>query len=135
MSLLEINWSPTQKQLRQFGWLCLLVLPLVGWLWGGSSTLILSLFGIASVIASLVYVRPRWVRPLFLGLMLLAAPIGMLVGELAMLAIYFGVFLPIGLVFRIARRDALQLRIDREAESYWQTKQQPKDIASYYRRY
>ncbi|MDX1925442.1 MAG: hypothetical protein SFV81_02925 [Pirellulaceae bacterium] len=135
MSLIEINWSPTPKQLRQFGGLCLIVLPLVGWLWGASFNGLVLQLGCAAVIAGLAWFRPQWVRPLFVGLILLAAPVGMIVGELAMLLIYFGIFLPISLLFRIARRDGLQLRIDRSAESYWQTKLEPKDIASYYRRY
>lgn len=135
MSLIEINWSPSQKQLRQFGLLCLLALPLLGWLWGGNSTSIVTLLGVASLITILAFVQPRCVSPLFVGLILLAAPIGMVVGELAMLLIYFGIFLPISLLFRISRRDALQLRIDREAQTYWQAKPEPKDISSYYRRY
>lgn len=135
MSLIEINWSPTPKQLRQFGGLCLIVMPLVGWLWGASFNSIVVLLGCAAGIAGLAWFQPQWVRPLFVGLILLAAPIGMIVGELAMLLIYFGIFLPISLLFRIARRDGLQLRIDRSAESYWQSKLEPKDISSYYRRY
>ncbi len=135
MSLIEINWSPTQKQLRQFGLLCLIVLPLLGWLWRANSNTVLTLFAIAVVIAGLAYVQPRWVRPIFVGLILLAAPIGMVVGELAMLLIYFTIFLPISLAFRLVRRDALQLRIDRSASTYWQPKTEPKDISSYYRRY
>jgi hypothetical protein len=55
------------------------------------------------------------------------------VGELAMLLIYFGVFLPIGLLFRAAGRDALQRRFDPSQNSYWQAKKQPHDIASYFR--
>lgn len=135
MSLIEINWSPSRKQLRQFGFLCLLVLPLLGWLWSANATSIIILLGIGSLIAFLANVQPRWVQPLFVGLVLVTAPIGMVVGELAMLLIYVGVFLPISLLFRLAHRDALQLRMDREAETYWQTKREPKDIASYYRRY
>jgi hypothetical protein len=55
------------------------------------------------------------------------------VGELAMLLIYFGVFLPIGLLFRTAGRDALQRGFDRNRKSYWQVKKQPRDGASYFR--
>ena len=135
MKLVEINWSPTHRQLRQFGWLCLVVLPLLGWLWRAHPTTIAILFGLAMVIACLAYMQPRIVQPLFVGLILLAAPTGMVVGELAMLLIYFVIFLPISLLFRLVRRDALQLRIDRGAESYWQAKPEPKNAASYYRRY
>ena len=135
MSLVEINWSPTHRQLRQFGLLCLVALPILGWMWGATWTWIAFLFVIACIVAVLSYLQPRLVRLLFIGLILLAAPIGMVVGELAMLLIYFVIFLPISLLFRLVQHDALQLRIDREAESYWQAKAEPKDIASYYRRY
>jgi hypothetical protein len=135
MSLIEINWSPSDRQLRQFGWLCLIVLPLLGWWWRASPTWLAILFSLACLVVALAYLQPRVVRPLFVGIILLAAPIGMLTGELAMLLIYFAIFLPISLAFRLARRDALQLRIDRKAASYWQGKTEPKDVASYYRRY
>ena len=75
----------------------------------------------------------RRIKALFLALAIVATPIGMVVGELALLLIYFGCFLPIGLVFRLFRRDALQLTIDRQAESYWERKRQPRSAASYYR--
>ena len=97
--------------------------------------ILLALAGVAVIIACLAFLQPRMVRPLFVGLILVAAPIGMIVGELAMLSIYLGIFLPISLLFRIVRRDALQLRIDRQADSYWQSKAEPKDPASYYHRY
>ncbi len=135
MSLVEINWSPNQKQISQFGVLCLLILPLLGWLWRVSSTTIIALFAIASVIAFLAYFRPLMVRPLYVGLILFTAPIGFVVSELAMVLIYFAIFLPISLSFRLVQRDALKLKIDRGATTYWQSKPQPKDISSYYRRY
>lgn len=135
MRLIEINWSPSHRQLRQFGWLCLIALPLLGWLWQASPTGIAMLFGIAFLVVALAYWQPRIIRPLFVGIMVLTAPIGMIAGEFSMLLIYVVIFLPISLIFRIVRRDALQLRIDREAESYWQGKTEPKDVASYYRRY
>jgi len=135
MSVVEINWSPTRRQLRQFGLLCLVALPILGWFWGATWTWIAILFVIACIVAGLSYLRPWLIRPLFIGLILITAPIGLVVGELAMLLIYFTIFLPISLLFRLVQRDALQLRIDRVRESYWQAKAEPKDVASYYRRY
>jgi hypothetical protein len=76
---------------------------------------------------------PSVLKPVFLALTIVATPIGMVIGELAMLTIYLGVFLPFGLVFRIAKRDSLELRLDQSKDSYWQAKKQPVNIASYYR--
>lgn len=133
MRLLEINRNPSDRQLRQFGWIALLALPLVGWIWGAGGTTLAALVIAGLLLASVSMVWPKRIQPLFVGLMLIATPIGLVIGELAMAAIYFGVFLPIGLAFRLAGRDALNLRADRKASSYWQEKQQPSSVASYYR--
>jgi hypothetical protein len=133
MTLIEINWKPTDRQLRQFGCICLVALPLVAWLWGGGPRLIVGLAVAGGLLAAAGWAWPQVLRPVFLALSLMATPIGLLLGELAMLLIYFGVFLPIGLVFRVIGRDALGRRFEPEASSYWQPKKQPRDVASYYR--
>ena len=74
-------------------------------------------------------------KSIAIGLMIAAAPIGMILGELSMLLIYFCVFLPIGILFRLLRRDTLQLRMNRNQETYWQSKTDPQELASYYRRF
>ena len=133
MKLVEVNWDPTNRQLRQFGGLCLLALPLVSWLWGGDEQIvgILAMVGLLLAIAG--FACPRTVKPAFIGLTVVAAPIGFLIGELAMLLVYLGVFLPIGLVFRVLNRDALQLKSDRRSKTYWQAKKPPGNAADYYR--
>lgn len=135
MKLVEINWAPSTRQLRQFGVVCIFVLPLLGWLWNvGTSGLAVMLF-VGSVVAILSFAWPPIVKPIFVGLMLVAAPVGMVVGELAMLLIFLGIFLPISLIFRLIGRDALRLKIDKNASTYWQPKSEPKHVSSYYRRY
>lgn len=133
MALLETNWKPSTRQLRQFGSMCLLMLPLLAWLWSGSLTLIAWLAAVGLLIALASWVVPKIVAPLFIGLMLITLPIGLVISELAMLLIYMTVFLPIGIIFRLRSRDRLQLKIDRQCKSYWQPKPQPKSVASYYR--
>ena len=133
MALIETNWDPTARQLRQFGGLCLVSFPLLGWLWSGNLTVISALAGLGLLIAITAYVYPKGISPFFVGLMLITAPIGMVVGEVAMFLIYMTVFLPIGMLFRITSRDRLRLKIDRHATSYWQAKRPPKSVGSYYR--
>lgn len=133
MALIQTNWNPTNRQLRQFGCICLVVLPLLGWLWSASSTVLTVLFAIGVLVAITAWLFPKAVLPVFLALMLITTPIGMAVGELAMLLIYLAVFLPIGILFKFLSRDRLQLRLDRKATSYWQRKHQPRSVASYYR--
>ena len=133
MALIETNWNPSSRQLRQFGGLCLVALPLLGWLWSGSSAVITTLAVIGLLIAVAGWVYPKAIAPLFIGLMLITAPIGMVVGEVAMFLIYMTVFLPIGIIFRITKRDRLRLNLDRQATSYWQPKRKASSVASYYR--
>lgn len=135
MALVTIDWSPTERQLFQFAWLSVLVLPLATWMLELSTyvTLTAALVGLALVL--LAHWQPVVMRPIYIGANLLAAPIGMVAGELAMLVIYFIVLLPIGCAFRILRRDALKLEIQRDEQSYWQTKDESGDQSSYYRQY
>ena len=133
MKLIEFNWSPTSRQLRQFSILCALLLPLIGWLWGASGSTVGILGGVGLFIAVLGLAIPAAVKPVFILLTLITAPIGLVVGEIAMLLIFFGVFLPIALLFRVLRRDELQRTLDRNAPSYWQEKKQARDVASYFR--
>ncbi len=133
MGLIETNWNPNTRQLRQFGVVCGLILPLLAWLWSGSTITITTLAGIGLLIAIVASVYPKGVIPLYVALTLITAPIGTVVGEIALIVVYITVFLPIGIIFRMLSRDRLQLKIDQKANSYWQPKRQPNSIASYYR--
>ena len=132
MPLIDINRNPTDRQLRQFGVIGLFFLPLMGWLWGGTEIVVGTLAGLGATIALTSLVRPVLVKPLFVGLSLLTAPIGIVVGELLLILIFLGVFLPLGLMFRVARRDALQLKFDRGKDSYWQPKPSARSTSSYF---
>jgi len=135
MAMIELNWHPTSRQLRQFGGLCLVLLPLVAWFWSASQPVVIALAGIGLLIFMTAWLHPKAISPLFVGLMLVTVPIGVVLGELAMLLIYLLVFLPIGIGFRLLRRDRLQLKLDRAAASYWQPKRPPRSVASYYRQF
>jgi hypothetical protein len=47
--------------------------------------------------------------------------------------IYYGMFTPVGLAFRVAGRDPLHRKLDRAAKSYWQVR--ARSPASYLRLY
>lgn len=135
MKLVEFNWTPTDRQLRQFAGICLVALPLIGWLWGAGGPVMwgLSIAGLVMAIAG--WIRPAVIRPVFLALMIVAMPIGLIVGELMLLTVYFGVVWPLGMLQRVLKRDPLQLKMDRSAESYWRPKQQPRGPRDYYRQF
>ena len=144
MKLVEMNWQPTDRQLRQFGWMALVGAPLAGWLFTGKPwpastatplqvTVIAALAFAGAACAVLATVRPGLLRMPFLGAMLLALPIGMVVSELILLAIYLLVFAPVALAFKLMGRDALDRQFDRAATTYWRRKAQPNGVESYFR--
>ena len=133
MKLVEVNWSPSNRQLRQFAAICLVALPLLGWVWGGSPQTIGWLAVAGCAIGVIGAVAPAAIKPVFIALTLITLPIGMVIGELTLLLVFFGILLPLGLFFRLIKRDALQLKLDRTCSTYWQPKKQANGSASYYR--
>ena len=75
MALIETNWNPTSRQLRQFGGLCLMALPLLAWIWSGNLTVIATFAGVGLLIGIVAGVYPKGILPLYVGLMLITAPI------------------------------------------------------------
>ena len=105
-----MNWKPSERQLRQFACLCVLLFPLIAWLWSASGWGI-AVAAILGVFLGVVgFLRPRWLQPVFLGLMLITIPIGFVVGEISLLCIYGGVFVPLATLFRLRGRDRLGIR-------------------------
>ena len=144
MSHIEINWNPTDRQLKQFGSIALVGFPLAAWVlsgwpgwgtaWTGTHTNVIGGAALLGVLAALVALsRPQLLKPTFLLLTLITFPIGLVVSEVLVLLIYVTLFVPMGLLFRIIGRDALERTIDRDCASYWQSKAQPPNPRSYFR--
>lgn len=143
MKFVEINWKPDERTLRQFGVLCLCFLPIVGWSFSGwpnplhlSSTamIVIGSFTIAGAVLAMVgFVFPRGLKWVFIGLSLAAMPIGMVVGEVLMASVFFGLFTPIALFFRLIGRDALERKLEPAAATYWRPKEQITDRKRYFR--
>ncbi len=135
MSLAGINWRPSERQLRQFGWIGMGVLPLAGWVWSAGPGLFAALVTVAGALGVLALVQPKSLHYPFVGLCLLAWPIGLVTGELVVLLCYFLVFVPFAVFFRLRGRDALQRALQGEAPSYWQPKLVVTEKARYFRQW
>ena len=137
MALTKLNLNPTDRHLRQFGGICVFALPLVAWLWTRDGSLAgwCAVAGVAIGVSA--FVKPVLVKPLFVGLTIATFPVGLVVGELAMLIIYFGAFLPMSLIFRVIGRDSLQRRQGGESteESLWQTREPAAGVKRYYQQF
>ena len=82
-------------------------------LWLGA----LVLLGIVAVCA---WWQPRWFRGHYRLLMRFGLAISQFIGRLVLLFFFFFILTPVGLILRLAGKDALQLKTPREATTYWQ---------------
>ena len=108
---------------------------LASWQWfiRGDQTPALVLGGVGVVIGLLGLVRPEAIRPLFAGLMVLTFPIGWVVSHVLLAVLFYGVFTPVGAVFRLIGRDALSVRPHDDRDTYWMRKPTAPDMRSYLR--
>ena len=93
------------------------------------------LWGIGGLSGLLSLVRPEWNRFLFVGLSLVAFPIGFVVSHIILAVLFYGMITPVGIVFRLIGRDPLRRKLDRSATSYWITHKSVESVERYFRQY
>lgn len=139
MSLVQINWNPKHKELRNFGIIALiasLFISLLLYLLKGLGTQwILVIFGIGFIIFLSSIISDKLSRIIYLGLTLVTLPIGWLVSFILLAAFYFLLLTPIGLIFRIVGRDMLHRKFDSITDSYWFTRQPPDSNDRYFHQF
>src|SRR5204863_7614358 len=64
-----------------------------------------------------------------------AKPAEWLVSQVVTAVVYYGVFTPVGLLFRLIGRDVLRRQFDRDAETYWKPVDAPPDARRYFRQF
>jgi hypothetical protein len=145
----DIQFRPTTKTLRQFAALAtLFLLGISGWQhWAhGRQMTALVLAAAALLIALTGIVRPTSLRWLFVGLTVVTFPVGWLLSWLLFGGLYYLVFTPLGVCFRLAGRDPLDRTYNGEnargatddvsaAPTYWTDKPQASDVRRYFRQF
>jgi hypothetical protein len=134
----DIPFRPSDKTLRQF--VALWLLSFAGLAcWHGivreNTVIAWVLAGAALLVGIVGAVKPPLVRPIFVGWMILAFPIGWLISRIVLGLAFYAVFTPVALVFRLSGRDALLRRFRPEARTYWSAKPTPADVRSYFRQF
>jgi hypothetical protein len=134
----DIPFTPSSRTLRQFAALLLVIFGgLACWygVWRGRMDLAL-LFGVPAItLGPLGLVRPQALRPVFVTWMVVAFPIGWLISQLLFAALFFGIFLPIAILFRVLGRDALARRYEPDAATYWIPKPAAVNVRAYFRQF
>lgn len=136
--MIDLNLNPNRKELRQFSIALIVAAAAVGgilWWRLGPNPWSQGLW-IGGPIAGLIGLAiPIAIKPLFIALSVIAFPIGMVIGTLALVLVYYGVITPIGLVFKLIGRDPLHRKFDPEAPTYWLRRKGRLPAARYFRQF
>jgi hypothetical protein len=135
-----VQWSdviapPKAKVLRQFAglWLVFFVGGAAWRAWHGNTGLRTDVFAVVGLVVGTVGLwRPAAVRWLYTGCMIATFPIGVVVSQVMVAVIFYGVITPVGLVFRAVGRDPLTVRPVVKA-SYWTAKPRAQGPSDYLR--
>jgi hypothetical protein len=134
--MISIQWNPERKQLRQFAAIWFPAFgALLGWVIGGKSgqwAAVQMAWVLCGGVALAGFFYPPLIRPVFVGLILVTFPIGWVVSHVLLGAIFYFLFLPIGLVLRWTGHDPLQLKPP-TGNSLWKPPAGKTDSASYLR--
>lgn len=163
MQLSDLDFYPAEKKLRQFGVLLVLfgaLIPVVAWLRGWTGEVFLTSAlplenqtpsnlansviwnSVALYFASMTFTvwglagffHPNLLRLLFVTWMIVAFPIGWSISQGILLLIFIGVFLPIGIYFRLTGRDALHLKRANETTA-WKSGPGPLPASRYFQQF
>jgi len=137
MAIIEINRNPSAKDLRWFGVLLAVFAGLVGTLswWRDATTAATVIWSVGLAMAALYYAWPAARRPIFLGWMYLAYPIGWVMSHVILAVIFFLVITPIGLLMRALGRDPMNRRFDPSTTSYWEPRDKTTGTDRYFRQF
>jgi hypothetical protein len=134
--MLDINWNPSRRELRQFAGIWLPAFAAfagaVIYRSGGRTTAFV-IWALAGVIAITGVAAPQRIKPLFVGWMAAAYPIGWTVSHVVLGVIYFVLFTFVGIVMRLFRYDPM----DRSGggDTYWRRRSERTDAAAYFRQF
>ena len=134
----DIPRNPAGKTLRQFAVAWLVFFLAAGahrYFARGQHEIGIALGGVAVAVGLLGLARPAGVRWLFVTCMVLAFPIGWLVSQVMLLLMFYLIITPVSLLFRVQGRDPLARKPAPNRATFWQPKQTPEDVRSYFRQY
>jgi hypothetical protein len=139
MSMIEINWNPTRKDLRIFGigaFVASMIISAVLYFLKGIELQWISILIAAGFVIFLSSViSAKVTRMIYVGLSLVTLPIGWVLSFIMLAVFYYLIVTPIGLVFRLTGRDPLNRKFDSNAKSYWKKRKSPDTLDRYFHQF
>lgn len=138
MAVMEINWKPSTRELRQFAGLWLACFAgLGGYIYYGdpSSSVATGLLATSVLVGVPGLVVPALMRPIYVTWMVAAFPIGWTLSHLLLATIFYMVITPLGLIIRALGHDPMNRRFDRQAATYWSEHLTGRDSTRYFRQF
>ncbi|MFP6574482.1 MAG: SxtJ family membrane protein [Pirellulaceae bacterium] len=139
MGLIEVRTDFSDREIRQFAGIWLpafaLLVGLILWNKLQLPNAALAVWGVTVAVALVGLLKPKAIRPLLLGWMFAAFPIGWVVSHVMLAVIYYGCMTPIGLFMRLIGKDPLNRKLDRSAETYWVAREPTTDTKRYFRQF
>ena len=124
--------------LRQFAVLWILFLGLLAY-WQGitdkPSTAAWVYAGLAIMPGLAGLVIPSIIRPVFVGLRVVTTPLGWIMSHLLLALLFYSIFTPVALLFKMIDRDALNRRFQPDVQTYWTPKSAAASPKSYFHPY
>ncbi len=146
--MIAIEWKPEPRTLRLFGVCSGFFFALIGaWVFFRHSILMiplsdsashyagLGLWGVGAMMFVLGIAWARALRPIYIGMNLLAFPIGMVVSHAILFVVFYFIFTPIGLIFRLVGRDVMHRKFNPAATTYWTDHERNTPAARYFRQF
>jgi hypothetical protein len=145
--MVELNLRPDARTLRQFGWIALFgfgglaLLAWKGWLVfapleaGTRETLATGFLALAGISALFSLVWPKANLPIYVGLTVVAFPIGFVLSYVIMATLFYVVIAPVGLMLRVLGKDPMDRRFLPAAKTYWVDARPERPRESYFKQF
>ncbi len=146
-SVIEVNWKPDTRTLRQFGFIAVVGFGFVGaiaWfevlifafgLGAAKVPVVAVCAGLAGVAGVFSLVSPRANLPIYLAITILSYPIGFVLSYVILGVVFYLIIAPIGVVLRLFGNDPLERGILTEAETYWVDAPPPRASETYFKQF
>lgn len=128
-----MNLKRTDKELKTFGVIFGLIFPIILYLkWPGAAG-ISAAGALAAYCLLSAFLKPALLKPLHFILSSLLELAQQAVSYAVLIICFYFIITPIGLLLRLSGKDILDMKLDRQAPSYWKARGQKSFPADHYK--